>query len=393
VPSSKTQGPLPRARLLAPGPTPVPDEVRGALAAPLLHHRGPAFQALLREVQAGLSELFQSRSAPLCLACSGSGAMEASVTNFLSPGDVAIVVEGGKFGERYGEICRAFGVTVETVAVTPGQAVRVEDVEAALGRRPEARAVLMQACETSTGVLHPYESIARRMAGRPGTLMVVDAITAVGASDIRTDEHGLDVVLGASQKALGVPPGLAFVAVSEKAWGHAATARLPRYYFDLRKEHEQQARGQTAFTPATGLLSALREALALWGRAGRSAQLAACERRARATRAAVQALGLSLFAAVPAPALTAVNVPAGIDGSALVAHLRDRYGVQLAGGQGELKGRIVRLAHLGFIDELDTLTAIAALEMGLGDLGHPIAAGAGVAAASAILRAREELRS
>jgi aspartate aminotransferase-like enzyme len=194
------------------------------------------------------------------------------------------------------------------------------------------------------------------------------------------------VVLGASQKALGVPPGLAFVAVSPKAWAQAETARLPRFYFDLRRERDQQARGQTGFSPATGLLVGLRAALQLWRRVDRTTHLAACARRAAATRAAVEVLGLPLFAAVPAPALTAARVPQGVDGARLVARMRDAYGVQIAGGQGPLKGRILRLAHLGFIDALDTLEAISALEMSLCDVGHAVPLGAGVGAASALLR-------
>ncbi len=372
--------------LLTAGPTPVPDEVLLAMARPVLYHRAPAFTECFREVQEGLKWIFQTAQPVLLLAGSGTAGMEAAVANFLSPGDRVLVVRGGKFGERWGEIAQAYGLGVVPLDVEWGRAVDPAAVAQALDREQGVRAVYVTASETSTGVRHPVEAIAGLCAKRPEVLCVVDAITALGVFDLPMDKLGLDVVVAGSQKALMLPPGLAFVAASEKAWRAHATAKLPRFYLDLGKEKKSQAQGETAFTPAVSLVVGLREALRLLRADGLEKTFARHALLARATLAAGKALGLEPYANPPSEAVTAFLVPAGLDGSAVVRHMRTRYGVTIAGGQGKAKGKILRLAHLGWYGSFDIVTAFAALEMTLADLGHPVAAGAGVKAAEGVLR-------
>jgi aspartate aminotransferase-like enzyme len=359
--------------------------VLAAMALPVIHHRTPQFGAVLAEVQEGLRELFGTAGEVLVLAASGTGAMEASVTNLLSPGDEAIVVNGGKFGERWTKICRAYGVRVHELVVEWGRAVEPAAVAAALDAHPAARALFVQASETSTCVLHPVPELAS-LTRRRGTLLVVDGITAVGVIDLPMDRLGIDVLVTGSQKALMLPPGLAVLALSERAWKAAEGARLPRFYFDLQKERKGVAERSTAWTPAISLVQGLRVALGLLRAEGWAAVHARHDRLARATRAGATALGLALLAPEsPSPAATAVLVPAGVDGAALVRYLRDRMRVTFAGGQDHLKGRILRLAHLGWVGSFDVVTAIAALELALRHFGVPVELGRGVGAAEAIL--------
>ena len=371
--------------LLAPGPTPVPPEVLAAAAQPIIHHRTPQFAALLAEVQQGLRWLFGTAQDVLVLAASGTGAMEGSVTNLLSPGDEAIVVNGGKFGERWSKICQAYGVTPHEIRVEWGQPVRPDAVAEALAAHPRARALFVQASETSTCALHPVPAIAE-LTRRRDVLLVVDGITAVGVLELPMDRLGIDVLVTGSQKALMLPPGLAFVALSERAWKATEQARLPRFYFDFRRERKGVAEKSTAWTPAISLVQGLRVALAMLQAEGLPAVYARHDRLARATRAAAAALGLRLLAPeAPTPAATAVLLPDGIDGAGLVRYLRDRMGVTFAGGQDQLKGKIVRLAHLGYVGAFDVVTGIAALELALRHFGMPVDLGRGVGAAEAIL--------
>ncbi len=374
-----------KSYLLAPGPTPVPPEVLAALGRPIIHHRTPQFAAVLAEVQEGLRELFGTHEDVLVLASSGTGAMEGAVTNLLSPGDEAVVVNGGKFGERWTKICRAYGVTVHEIRVEWGRAVAAPAVGAALDAHPQARAVFMQASETSTCVLHPVAAVAE-ITRRRDTLLVVDGITAVGVMDLPMDRLGIDVLITGSQKALMLPPGLAFVALSPRAWAAVERATLPRFYFDFARERKGVAERSTAWTPAIGLLFGLQAALALMRAEGWANVHARHDRLARATRAGVTALGLALLAPdAPSPAATAVRVPEGVDGAGLVRYLRDRMHVTFAGGQDQLKGKIVRIAHLGWIGTFDIVTALAALELALHRFGHPVTFGRGVGAAEAVL--------
>ena len=371
--------------LLAPGPTPVPPEVLAALAQPLIHHRTPAFAAVLASVQTGLRELFGTKQDVLILAASGTGAMEGAVTNLLSPGDEAIVVNGGKFGERWTKLCATYGVTAHEIKVEWGRAVTPEAVESALKAHPAARVVYVQASETSTCALHPVPALAA-ITRRRDVLLVVDGITAVGVLDLPMDQLGIDVLITGSQKALMLPPGLALVALSERAWAAVERAKLPRFYFDFKRERKGVAEKSTAWTPAISLVHGLDVALGLMRAEGWANIHARHDRLARATRAGAMALGLSLLAPdAPSPAATAINLPAGMDGSALFRYLRDRMHVTFAGGQDQQKGKIIRIAHLGYVGAFDIVTALAALELALRHFGHPVELGRGVGAAEAVI--------
>ena len=374
-----------KSYLLAPGPTPVPPEVLAAMAQPVIHHRTPQFGAVLADVQAGLRELFGTTGDVLVLASSGTGAMEGSVTNLCSPGDEVIVVNGGKFGERWTKIAKTYGLTVHEIVVEWGRAVTVEAVRAALDAHPRARALYMQASETSTCVLHPVADVAALTRSRD-TLLVVDGITAVGVLPLPMDALGIDVLVTGSQKALMLPPGLAFAALSARAWAAVEQAKLPRFYFDFKRERKGVAEKSTAWTPAISLINGLKVALDMMRAEGWDAVYARQARSARATRAAAAALGLGLLAPdAPSPAATAVMLPAGVDGSAVFRYLRDTMRVTFAGGQDQLKGKIIRIAHLGYVGAFDIVVSIAALEMALKHFGAAIELGRGVGAAEAVL--------
>jgi aspartate aminotransferase-like enzyme len=374
-----------KSYLLAPGPTPVPPEVLTALAKPVIHHRTPQFGAVLAKVQQGLRELFGTTEDVLILAASGTGAMEGSVTNLCSPGDEVIVVNGGKFGERWTKICQTYGVTVHEIRVEWGRAVVPQMVATALKEFPKARAVYMQASETSTCALHPVEKIAE-ITRHSDTLLVVDGITAVGVLPMPMDQLGIDVLVTGSQKALMLPPGLAFVALSPRAWAATEQAKLPRFYFDFKREKKGVAEKSTAWTPAISLINGLDVALDMMRAEGWDNLYARHDRCARATRAGVQALGLSLLAPEsPSPAATAVNLPANVDGSALFKYLRDKMQVTFAGGQDQLKGKIIRLSHLGYVGAFDVIVGLSALELALTHFGAKVNLGTGVGAAEKIL--------
>jgi aspartate aminotransferase-like enzyme len=370
--------------LLTAGPTPVPERVLLAMARPVLYHRAPAFTECLRETQEGLRWLFQTKSLPLVLAGSGTAGMEASVANFLRTGDKAIVVRGGKFGERWGKICQAFGIECIFIDVEWGKGVDPKAVAEALEKNPGVRAVYATASETSTATRHDIEGIAKIVKGRDDVILCVDAITAVGVYDVPMDKWGLDVVAVGSQKALMLPPGLAVVAVSDKAWKANERANLPRFYGDLLRERKSQEKGETAFTPAVSLVVGLHEALRMLKEETLEGVFNRHDRLAKATRAAAGGLGLELFSTSPVNSVTGIRVPNGIDGTAVVKQMRLRYGITIAGGQDHLKGKIVRIAHIGYFSEFDIITAISGLEMTLSDLGFGIRPGAGVAAAQAV---------
>jgi len=373
--------------LIAPGPTPVPPRVLLAMAQPIIHHRTPQFSKIFSEAKNALKSVFQTSQDVLMLAASGTGAMEGSVSNLFSPGDEVLVVNGGKFGERWTKISTAYGLKVNELKVEWGRSVRVADIRQLLDQRPAIRGVFIQASETSTAALHPTEEIAALTRSRD-TLLIVDGITAVGVFDIPMDRWGIDVLITGSQKALMLPPGLAFVALSERAWQCTKQAKLPRFYFDFAKERESLANNTSAWTPAISLITGLREALAMILEEGLPAVFARHARMAAATRAAVSALGLQLVAPdAPSPALTALFVPPGAEGGKLVSYLRDRMGVTFMGGQDQLKGKIVRIGHLGYTGTFDVVVAIAAFEMALRHFGHSVQLGRGVGAAQEILMA------
>jgi len=337
--------------LLTAGPTPVPERVLLAMARPMLYHRAPAFTECLREVQDSLRWLMQTKQLPLVLGGSGTAGMDAAVCNFLKTGDKAVVVRGGKFGERWGKICQAYGV--ECVFI---------DVEWGKG---------------------DDEAIARVVAPREDVILCVDAITAVGVFEVPVDQWGIDVTVVGSQKALMLPPGLAMVVVSDKGWKANERASLPRFYLDLLRERKSQDKGETAFTPPVSLVVGLRESLRMLKEETLPGVWNRHERLAKATRAASGGLGLELFSSSPTNAVTAYRVPNGIDGTAVIKQMRTRYGITIAGGQDHLKGKIVRIAHIGYVSEFDVITAISGLEMTLSDLGYVMRPGSGVAAAQA----------
>ena len=374
-----------KKQLFSPGPTPVPERVLLAMAGPMIHHRDPAYEDLFQEVREGLQYVFQTKNEVLVLASSGTGAMEGAVCNTLSPGDEALVVRGGKFGERWGEICEAYGVNYSPIDVVWGEAVDPALIEKALDAQPSIKAVFVQASETSTGVMHPIKEIADIVKKRDGTIMVVDAISALGVSDLPMDQWGLDVVISGSQKAFMLPPGLAFVALSPKAWGFVDKSTLPKFYFNFKKEAASTQKNQSQFTPAISLVVGLREALRMFKEEGLENVFKRHERLARATREAAKALGLELLAPEsPSNALTAIKAPEGIDGKKLKKNFEDMYGLIIAGGQSQLKGKIIRIAHIGYFQPLDIIQAVSTLELVLKDMGYPVELGAGVKAAEEI---------
>ena len=372
--------------LLAPGPTPVPDRVLLAMAQPMIHHRTPQFSAIFAEVKEDLKYLFQTKQDVLILAASGTGAMQGSVTNLFSPGDEVIVINGGKFGERWGKISESYGLKVHWLNVEWGKAVDPKDVKKILDANPKIKGIMVQASETSTAVAHPVKELAQFTKNRQDCLLIVDGITAVGVFPVPMDELGIDVLVSGSQKAFMLPPGLAFAALSEKAWKFMETAKCPRFYFDFKKERKNLKDNTTAYTPAASLIIGLREALRMIKEEGLENVFARHNRLARATRAAVKAMNLKPLAPdSPSDATTGVYVPEGVDGGKLVKYLRDEMGITLAGGQDHLKGKILRIAHLGYIDTFDIIVAISSIEMALRKFGHKMEFGKGVAAAQEIL--------
>ncbi|HEY2747350.1 MAG TPA: alanine--glyoxylate aminotransferase family protein [Polyangia bacterium] len=377
--------------LLTPGPTPVPERVMLAMARPIVHHRTADFERIFREAAEGLQWIYQTKQPVLMLAGSGTLAMEAAVVNTMKRGDKALCVVGGKFGERWRNLCKAHGLELTSLDVEWGRAVDPAAVEKALDADDKITAVFSQANESSTGVRHPVEAIAKITQKRERVINVVDAVSALGAFDLPMDAAGFDVLLTGSQKALMLPPGQAYIALSDKAWARTESADLPRFYCDLKREKKAQAGGETAWTPAITLTVGLAEALRMIKEEGLQQCFARHSRLAAATRAACVALGCALFAPdAPSPTVTAVRAPetpnGPLDTGKLVKQLRDKYGVSITGGQDAVKGKIFRVAHLGYFDTFDILTSVAAIEMALVDLGVKIAHAAGTAAAQAVLR-------
>ena len=371
--------------LLSPGPTPIPNEVQLAMARTMIHHRTPEFAVVLEEARQGLRTLFGAKDDVIILASSGTGAMEAAAANLFSPEDTVIVVNGGKFGERWLRIGRAFGLDVVEIKVEWGTAVEVGAVEQALQAHPDAKGVLIQASETSTTTLHPVREIAAMMRDR-GPLLVVDGVTAVGVLPVPMDAWGIDVLVTGSQKALMLPPGLAFIGLGERAWQRTRETSSPRFYFDLQSERKGQAKGSTAYTPAVSLVFGLCAALKLMREEGLERVYARHDRMARATRAAVTAMGLELLSPDnPSPAATGFYVPEGADADELLEYLRARMGITFAEGQDHLQGKVIRIAHVGHMGAFDVIVAVSALEMAFRKFGFPVTLGRGVAAAQEIL--------
>src|SRR5262245_1547664 len=375
-------------QLMAPGPTPVPPNVLLAMAQPMIHHRTPEYDALFAEIRAGLKRLFQTKQEVIPFTSSGTGAMEAAFVNTLSPGDIALVLTAGRFGERWEDIAKAYGISLVRVAAPWGETVSPETMADALRRHPQAKAVFMTHSESSTGVLHDVRGIAAVTRGTDA-ICVVDAVSSLGIADLAMDAWGVDLVVSGSQKGLMLPPGLSFCALSDKAWGHVKASRLPKFYFDLTEEAKAVAQGEAHFTPAVSIMLGLREVLRMLEQEGLANALKRHDRLARATRAGVEALGLSIFPkATPTPSLTAVVAPPKVDSEQVLSTYSTSHNITIAGGQGKLKGKVFRLGHMGYVAEFDAITALSALEQVLQELGHPVDWGASVRAAQKVFAER-----
>ena len=372
--------------LMTPGPTPVPAEVLLAQARPMIHHRTPDFSAILMTALADLKYVFATGNDVLVFAASGTGAMESSIANCFSAGDTVIVARNGKFGDRMVQIARVYGLQVIDLKYEWTSVVDPTDVASALADNPGVRGVVVTQSETSSGVLNDVQAIGAIVREYPDTVLIVDSITGIGAVECRTDEWGLDVVMTGSQKGLMLPPGLAAVSVSEKAWRAYERSTLPKYYFDWGKYRSNLAKETTPFTPPVSLIIGLGVALEMIREEGLENTIARHAKLAAATRAGVEALGMKLFAPPEGRgnAVTPVWVPDDVDGKAIVKVMKDTYGVTIAGGQDDYAGRIFRIGHLGYFGEFDIITTLAALEMTLAGLGYRFTRGAGLSAAEAV---------
>lgn len=378
-----------RQRIFTPGPTQIPERVTVAMSQPFPYHRGPEFKKLFAEVTANLQYVFQTQGEVLLFTASGTGGMEACVANLLLAEQKALVIVAGKFGERWQELCAAFGIETVALKVPWGEAPNLETLKSLLQKHADVAAVFCTHNETSTGVVSEIKAIAALTRAYTDALVVVDGITSVGVLPFYMDQWQVDVCVTGSQKGVMVPPGMAYVALSERALKRYETQQndaglqqrqLPHFYLDFGKARATAKDGMTTWTPAITLLMGLQESLRLMRETGLENFWQHYARLAQSVRMAVQALGLELFAQAPSNALTSVKVPRGVDGRELVERLRAQYGVTIAGGQGPLKGKIFRMTHMGYYDHLDMIALIAALELALRDLGWKFELGAGVAA-------------
>lgn len=368
-----------KQRLLTPGPTPLYPPALHAMMASDVHHRTQEFRNIYSAALADLKEVYGTSSDVLCFASSGSGTMDAAASNLFSAGDKVIVCTAGKFGERWVEIAKAYGLDATVLQAEYGEVVTPERVEAALKAEPGTKGVFVQASETSTGAEHDVQAMAG-IIKNTDAIFVVDAITGLGTMPLDIDGWGLDVVIGGSQKAFMIPPGLAFISVSAKAWKHAEKATLPHYYFNLKKEKKSADKGDSSWTPATSLILALGEALKYIKKVGMPSMIENAQLLARATREAAGELGLEVFAKRPGSSVTAIKAPAGMNSKVIVKGFKDRFGAIITNGQGTMEGQIFRLAHLGYFDVTDVFGIVAGLELILRANGHHVELGKGVAA-------------
>jgi aspartate aminotransferase-like enzyme len=379
-----------KERLFTPGPTPLLMEAQLRALTMTLHHRTDAFRALMRETLDNLRYYFNTRNDVILFASSGTGAMEGAISNLLSPGDRVLIGTAGKFGERWVQLAKAYGIESVEVEAPYGHAVPISEMKKHLETGGRFRAVFIQATESSTGVRNDVEALGKIVSALPECCLVVDAITGLGTTELHPDEWGIDVMIGGSQKATMIPPGLAFASVGEKAWKTIEKAKLPRYYFDYAKERKSLSKGESSYTPATSLVVCLHSALNYIKQLGRENLIANAALLAAATREAATALDLTHFAvSSPANAVTAINAPAGIESTKVVKEMRSRFGVILTDGQGTMKGQMFRLAHLGYYDFLDLMAVLGALEVALLKVGHKVELGSGVRAAQNVYLRRE----
>jgi len=359
-----------KRRLLTPGPTMVPERVLEALSRPTLYHRSPEFKEVFLQTRELLKEVMGVKGEVLILTSSGTGAMEAAVSNLFNPGDSAVVVVGGKFGQRWEELCRTFKVNPIVINVEWGKSVNPEEVKRAVEENKGVKGVLVQICETSTGTVHDVKAIGEAVKELDDVLLIADGITAYGVYNIPSDEWGIDVAITGSQKALMTPPGLAVITLNHKALKRLEEVKERAYYFNLKKEVKQQQKGQTAYTTATNLVVALNEALKMIVEEGIEEVAKRHSLLAEATREGIKAIGLKLFSEKPANGVTAILSPKGIDGQEVVKVARQEFGITIAGGQEHLKGKIFRLSHMGYVDQFDVLTALEVVELSLYKLGY-----------------------
>jgi aspartate aminotransferase-like enzyme len=371
-----------KERLFTPGPTPLLLEAQLRALTMTLHHRTDAFRTLMRETLENLRYYFHTKNDVIVFASSGTGAMEGAVSNLLSPGERVLIGTAGKFGERWVQLAKAYGIEAVVVEAPYGHPVPIAEMKKHLETGGPFRAVFIQATESSTGVSNDVETLGKIISALPECCFVVDAITGLGTTDLRPDEWGIDILIGGSQKATMIPPGLSFASISEKAARAMEKSKLPRYYFDYAKERKSLAKGESSYTPATSLVVTLHGALNYIKELGRENLIANAALLAEATREAAVALGLTNFAvSSPANAVTAINAPAGIESTKVVKEMRARFGVILTDGQGTMKGHMFRIAHLGYYDFLDLVAVLGGLEIALQKVGHKVELGGGVRAA------------
>ncbi|MGH9488691.1 MAG: pyridoxal-phosphate-dependent aminotransferase family protein [Terriglobales bacterium] len=386
---------LKKERLFTPGPTALLPQAQAAMAAMALHHRTNEFRALMKDTLQRLRNFLGTKNDVILLTCSGSGAMEAAVANLVSPGERVLVLTAGKFGERWQKLAKAYGCNLDLLQKPYGESFGEADVQARLSGPNAPQVLMVQASESSTGCKHDVAAIARAARRQnPNVLLLVDGITGVGTQPLDIDAWDLDMVVGGSQKAVMMAPGLAYVSVSERAWKAMEAAKAPRFYFDLRNERKSQANGETCFTPAIGLVAALQAALIyIEGMGGCPALIANAEALGAGTRAALEALGLKRFGGgLPSGALSAIAMPEGLDSGLVIKALREQFGTVVANGQGEMKGHMIRVAHLGYYDYTELLSVIAQLEIVLVQLGSLESGklGAGVRAAQTYYLAQQK---
>jgi aspartate aminotransferase-like enzyme len=371
--------------LMTPGPTPVPEDIRLEMAKPIIHHRTKEYQEIFKDVTGGLKKIFKTSNDVYTFTSSGTGAMEASIVNVLSPGDKIIVVRGGKFGERFGDIAKAYGVEVIAIDIEWGTGPKPEAIKEALSVNPGVKAVYTTLCETSTATVFDIKAIGE-IVRTTDALFVVDVISGLGADEFENDKWGVDIAVCGSQKGLMIPPGLAFCSVSEKAWKAAEVSKIPKFYFNFKKYKKSWLNTDTPFTSAITLVIGLKKAVEKINTQGINSVIAEHNSQARAFREGCKAIGLEIFSRSPSSAVTGVFTPAGINADDLIKLLKTEFQVTFAPGQENLKGRIFRCAHMGGIDREHTIEAVKALEMGLSKLGYKFTMGAGVAAVKNILK-------
>jgi len=370
--------------LLTPGPTPVPEKVLLAIAQPIIHHRTKEFGKLLEQVTEQLKNIFQTKNDILTFTSSGTGLMEACVVNTLSPGDKAVVLDTGNFGTRWTKLIKTYGLEPIVIKYSWGQVARPEDLKRTLETEPATKAVFCQLTETSTGVVNDVRALAK-IAHEANAILVVDAISGLAGQRFYQDEWDIDIVCAGSQKGLMLPPGLAFVSVNERGWQCVDSSTLPKFYWDFKTYRKSlKERKQTPYTPAVTLLSGAEVAFNMLLTEGMEQVFSRVELLARATRAGIKAAGLELFAERPCDVVTAVKIPSNLDGADLLERMQDKYGVTVAGGQAEYKGKIFRIAHMGYMDKFDVIVALSGLEMVLSEMGYNIKLGSGVAAAQEV---------